>query len=124
MDPGQTKELALGTTGRTVIGSVQFQREEPVNWRGALGSLISQTQMESKNATYVSPTDFFVNSDGTFQVDSVQPGRYTLKIIASKPQTAPEKPPEQIGALSYPLEIPDEPSEEMIQLGELIVPST
>jgi len=101
VQPGQTTEVTLGDSGATLRGTVRFQspltNDEPLMISGRFFSASPQPPHFSSSAeqqAYLNspewqaktkrPKNFFfvVNADGSFQVDSVEPGSYTIDVSA------------------------------------------
>ena len=79
----QTTQTQLGGLGRPMIGRVVWEYSKttyPINY--GLFSLLSQSNQDHGN-TY----QFMVNDDGTFRIEDVLPGTYTLAGTMIKPNS-------------------------------------
>ncbi len=148
--PGETARVTLGGKGRPVIG--QFRLSHPLtnyNWRANLVSLVQDkpelvppqdAQFPSRSAYFrawnayeASILEYYLNfrSDGTFRVDDVPPGRYTLAFRVTAPPADPlsefgwMSSGPVLGGITNTVVVPpisSEQSDEPLDLGAIRVP--
>ncbi len=84
VQPGQTTRVALGGTGRTVIGRAVLPQSygNVVDWKYAV---ISLSAPSSTTEQQTAPYQTMVDDEGRFHIDDVAPGSYRLDISASDP---------------------------------------
>jgi hypothetical protein len=86
VQPGQTTQITLGDSGAVLKGTIRLETPladgEIPNIQGALSLQMPSTPSFKYYAITVSP-------DGSFSVDDVAPGTYSLKIMATKPSNQP-----------------------------------
>jgi hypothetical protein len=103
VQPGQTTQVTLGDSGAMLRGTVRFE-SPPTNGASlsisgnvsSNGPQLPSFNSVSERQTYMNSPEwqaqmnrmknyfFMVNADGTFQVDSVAPGSYTIRVSARK----------------------------------------
>jgi hypothetical protein len=106
IEPGQTTRVNFGDEGAVIKGQVRMEvppgEGEELNFSGSLNTKSPEfnhnfATPEEANAFYKSDAwkeqmkqmkhyGVAVNADGTFSVDSIPPGEYTLSISANKPK--------------------------------------
>jgi uncharacterized GH25 family protein len=103
---GQTTRVSFGEEGAVIKGQVRFEvsptEGEPITFNGNLNKKLPDVQHnfatpEEANAFYKSDEwkermkqmkyyGVAINADGSFSVDSIPPGEYTLSVNATKPK--------------------------------------
>ncbi|MBN8246548.1 MAG: hypothetical protein J0L84_03800, partial [Verrucomicrobia bacterium] len=145
--PGGVAEVTLATQGRAVIGRLALSQGIPGHqWRDDLQQLVELRpdlpsvtvgapdgnpeflkQMRAFERREAQIRKFFpdVQPDGSFRMEDVPPGSYTLQLGVSRPPTDPDdedqrffRPP--LGKLSVAVEVPE--GEEPLDLGTLTIP--
>jgi hypothetical protein len=108
--PGQTAPVSFGAEGAVINGQVRLEippgEGEEFNFSGSLNS--KMPAFNQKFATPAEATAFYqsaewreqskqrkyygvaINPDGSFSVDSIPPGEYTLSVSATKPKPGGE----------------------------------
>jgi hypothetical protein len=140
VQPGATTQVALGDHGAVLNGTVRFEiaptNAEALSIQGNLsGQMPQQPSFDSPaeaQAFYQSPEwkaqtklvkhyAFGVNPDGTFTVDDVAPGSYSLNVTVQQGRLHPwEHPPLAQG--SAPVIVPDSFSPSSpIDVGEVLL---
>ena len=105
VQPGKITQVTLGDSGAVLTGRIRFESPPPEVEKLTLGGNMNSV-MPSMPRNFATPaeTQAFVNSpewqaqvraakrfsvvvaaDGSFTMDSIPPGNYTLRISASKP---------------------------------------
>lgn len=109
IEPGQTAHVSFGEEGAVIKGQVRMEvppgEGEEITYGGSLNT---KTEFNHSFATPEEATAFYksdawkeqmkrrkyfgvaVNTDGSFSLDSIPPGEYTLSITASKPKPGSE----------------------------------
>jgi hypothetical protein len=127
VQPGQTAQVTLGDSGAVLRGSVRFESPTTNGDRLTLIGRVSRPRpklpafksIAEANAYFGSPEGqaltknvkeypFAVNADGTFQVDSVASGTYTIEVSAQAEGELPFiNPPIAQGSIQFT--VPDNP---------------
>ena len=100
--PGQTAQVALGDSGATLTGRIRFEtppaEDQKLSLSGMLCTVVppppANLSAEDRRAYYQAPGGamlrqvktfaFSIADDGSWSVDCIPPGAYTLSIRASK----------------------------------------
>ncbi len=142
IEPGQTTYVTLGDSGAVIKGRVRWESQpNPVEELILYGSISSRMPSPPQFNTPAESRAFFsssewtsritaqkrfsfpVNPDGSFTVDSVPPGSYTLSISATKSASQPGlSAPMMVGPRMFPIEVPDAAnSQSVIDVGEILI---
>lgn len=141
--PGETKQVQIGGTGRPIIGQLATSDpERVVDWKQGLHHLSNwprpprfRTQEEfiawrkspevleahKNHRTFAMQ----VAEDGSFRIEDVPPGDYTLQVNLTEPNSDGFSMGRSIGSLVYDVtveEIPGGQTDEPLDLGTLTVP--
>jgi len=148
--PGETAQVTLGGKGRPVIGRfVLSQPPTNYNWRANLVALVqdrpelvlpqrpqfpsSRAYFKAWGAYYASIANYYLDfqTEGTFRVDDVPPGQYTLTLRVTAPPADPlsenawTEPGPVLGGITNTVVVPPMSSErvdEPLDLGAILVP--
>ncbi|MBN1973181.1 MAG: redoxin domain-containing protein [Sedimentisphaerales bacterium] len=118
--PGKTLEVTIGGTGRSVKGKVNIP--DYIKGKVDIQEFSSHLSIISPNNPYTQMS-FKTESDGSFCIDDVPEGSYTLNIYASGPPQDPRIPiGDRIGMVTQAFTISEMPggrSDEPLNLGAL-----
>ncbi|MBN2590965.1 MAG: carboxypeptidase regulatory-like domain-containing protein [Sedimentisphaerales bacterium] len=115
--PNETKEIQIGGTGRPVTGKIIIP--DPIrrrtNWQNIEGNL----NITSENNPYLA-ISFNIENDGSFKIDDVPEGEYSLYIQAYDLESrVTQISKEQIASLSHQFNVTESESNEALALGEM-----
>ena len=89
--PGQMRTIALGGTGRTVVGRFQLKDEAwAADWEASIGSLGLTAEPAEADILYRPSPRFDIERDGSFRIEDVPPGPYRIafQLLALKPESS------------------------------------
>ena len=112
--PGQSQTVTIGGTGRPVIGKVALASGGPANFRYARGNLYASQQpptstdyskmteqqkaewlkkwYDSQNRKPSASFNILIEQDGSFRIDDVSAGIYTLSVYIHAPPQGQHRP--------------------------------
>jgi hypothetical protein len=102
MAAGQTRTIALGGTGRTVVGRFRLKDDAwAADWGASIGSLQltkEPTNLSDGEIVYRPAPLFDIEPDGSFRIDDVPPGSYRIafSLLALKPESLLRQGPRAI----------------------------
>lgn len=146
--PGETAQVIIGGKGTAVTGRIELSapvdnhdwtserhalvQQRPdlpeLQWDDFRGDHQAYLRASSVRDSQIMKYFLAIQSDGSFRVDDVLPGNYTLQLAIHAPPDDPlaedawMKPRRQIGKVHLPVVIPAEEGGEPLDLGVISVP--
>ena len=114
---GQVRTIALGGTGRTVVGRFRLKDEAwAVDWEASIGVLEPTAEPAEVDIAYCPAPLFDIEPDGSFRIDDVAPGPYRIafSLLALKPESSLRQGPRAVPQ--------NQKGTQGLMAGEIVVP--
>jgi RNA polymerase sigma factor (sigma-70 family) len=148
--PGETTRVKLGGKGIAVVGVIKMSRPLPdydwsldlhaliqqrldlpeVRWEDFQGDHQAHLRARSARESQIAKYYLAIKPDGSFRVEDVLPGNYTLQVTIKSPPEDPlaedawMKPRREIGKLELPVAVPEAATGQPMNLGALTISIT
>ena len=117
--PGETTRVTIGGKGREVLGQIVMPPDPPVphSWKLNEFGRFSTVESDDDSPEHRSYS-FTFNSDGTFRVPDVKPGKYRLSVrLTGLPNPGQCGSGPFLGMIQLPFEVTDQPGS--LDLGKI-----